>query len=53
MKYIKKIILENFQSHKYSVIELSKTVLNHIEKLQDLKLITVNELMKIPGIKMF
>lgn len=36
---------------KYSVIELSKTVLNHIEKLQDLKLITVNELMKIPGIK--
>ena len=36
---------------KYSVIELSKMVLNHIEKLQDLKLITVNELMKIPGIK--
>ena len=24
MRYIKKIILENFQSHKYSVIELNE-----------------------------
>lgn len=36
---------------KCSVIELSKQVLNMIEKIQDLREININDLIKIPGIK--
>jgi len=37
--------------HDFSVIELSKNVLYHLESLEDLKRITVEELLTVKGIK--
>ena len=38
-------------NNKQSVFDLSKSVLELIESIQDLKLININTLMKLPGIK--